>query len=140
MKHLISERMALATIATILSLMIVFHVLVLAGVIPFAMVWGGRITDRAQMLRLETISVMVNLLLLAVVGVRAGLLGRRLPQGIITIVLWIMSGLFFLNTIGNLLSLNGLERLLFTPLTLLLSLLCLRLALSRDTRKLAQPG
>lgn len=123
--------MALATIAIILSLIVLFHLLILTGVIPFDIVWGGRLASREQMLRMETVSILLNLLMLAVVGLRARLFGRRVPPWIITIALWIMCGLFFLNTIGNLLAQSALERILFTPLTLILSLLCFRLAAAK---------
>lgn len=128
------ERLALATIFTILSAIIVFHGLILAGVIPFDIVWGGRLTSPAQMLRMEAVSITLNLLMLAVIGVRAGLWGRSIPPRVITVVLWAMCALFLLNTAGNLLSHNQLEKIIFTPLTALLSLLCGWLALSRQPR------
>lgn len=128
MNRLISERLAIAGVLTILSLIVLFHVLILTGVIPFDRVWGGRINNREQMLRMETLSVLINGLMLAVVGVRARLFGRSLPRRGITIALWIMTALFFLNTLGNLLSQNALEKVVFTPLTAVLSLLCFRLA------------
>jgi hypothetical protein len=40
-----------------------------------------------------------------------------------------MSLLFFLNTIGNFISKNDFERMIFTPLTLILSILFLRLSI-----------
>jgi hypothetical protein len=42
-----------------------------------------------------------------------------------------MAGLFFLNTIGNLLSNNQLEKILFTPLTTILFVFSLRLAIDK---------
>ncbi|HEY1115294.1 MAG TPA: hypothetical protein VGE66_17100 [Chitinophagaceae bacterium] len=134
MNRLITERLALLTIATILSLIVLFHLLILTGVMPFDIVWGGRLSSREQMLRFETLSIALNLLMLAVVGARAGIIGRNIPPRLITIALWIMAVLFGLNTVGNLLSQNALERMIFTPLTLILSILCFRLATGKRVK------
>jgi hypothetical protein len=128
------ERLALATLFTILSGVILFHVLILCGVIPYDIVWGGRLTSPAQMQRLEVVSLLLNLLMLAVVSVRAGFMGKGMPPRVTTVALWAMCGLFALNTVGNLLSQNELEQIIFTPLTAVLSLLCGWLAGAR------QPG
>lgn len=129
MKQLISERLAVNSILIILSLIVLFHLSILLELIPFEMVWGGRLKDAAQMRRFETISIIANLVMLAIVAIRGGLLKVRLTRMVLTIALWVMCVLFVLNTLGNLDSTNQWERLIFTPLTLVLALLCLRLAL-----------
>ncbi|MEI6950774.1 hypothetical protein V9K67_26565 [Paraflavisolibacter sp. H34] len=129
MKKMISESFARNGLLVLFSLFCLFHLLVLLGVIPFDIVWGGRLTNRQEMLQMESVSLLLNLLMLAVVAVRAGRLPVRIPAKVITVILWLMVGLFALNTLGNLFSLNGFERAVFTPVTLLLSLFCLRLAL-----------
>jgi hypothetical protein len=101
------------------------------GVIPFEIVWGGRLTSRSQMLRSETVSVIVNLIMIAVVAIKANVLNVELPQIFIKVILWLMFLLFLLNTLGNVFSLNKFEQLVFTPVTLILSLLSLRLALEK---------
>jgi hypothetical protein len=131
MRKLFTERTAVYCLLCILASIIVFHLLVLVGVIPFQIVWGGRLTDRAQMVQFESISIVVNLIMLAIVTVRAGLLKLRINPIIITIALWVMCVLFLLNTVGNLLSTNAFEKAVFTPLTLLLSVCCFRLAISK---------
>lgn len=129
MKQLISERLAVNSILIILSLIVLFHLSILLELIPFEMVWGGRLKDAAQMRRFETISIIANLVMLAIVAIRGGLLKVRLSRMVPTIALWVMCVLFVLNTLGNLASTNQWERLIFTPLTLVLALLCLRLTL-----------
>ncbi|UOQ50880.1 hypothetical protein [Hymenobacter cellulosivorans] len=131
MKNLFSARAAAIGILVILSLVVVFHLLVLTGVIPYGIVWGGRLTSHEQMLRFETVSITLNLLMLAVVGVVAGWLRLRVSWGLLKAALWLMTGLFLLNTLGNLMAQTNLERLVFTPLTLLLALGSLRLAISK---------
>lgn len=84
------------------------------------------------MVRFEMISIAINLIMLAVVAIHTGILKLRIKPLLIYIVLWCMGGLFLLNTIGNLLSINTFEKMVFTPLTLLLSICCFRLALDKQ--------
>jgi hypothetical protein len=132
MKKLISERFAAIALLSLLSVFLLFHVLIMLGVIPFEIVWGGRLKDRSQMLRSETVSVIINLLMLAVVGIKAKIIEVVLPQLLVRLILWIMFALFVLNTLGNLFSLNQFEQLVFTPVTFLLALFSLQLAISRS--------
>lgn len=131
MKNIITLRFAAVALMAILGAIVIFHLLVISGVIPYQMVWGGRLADRSQMLRFETISILTNLVMLTVVMIRAGFVRLRVHPISIRIALWLMVGLFLLNTIGNLLSNNETEKIIFTPLTVLLCLLSLRLATSR---------
>jgi hypothetical protein len=131
MKESFTLRIATIGLVILFSLIIVFHLLAILGVIPFDMLWGGRLESASQMIVFETVSIVINLMMLAVVALHAGYLKWKAPPLAIRIALWIMVVLFALNTIGNLNSLNEMEKLIFTPTTFLLSLLCLRLAVSK---------
>jgi hypothetical protein len=131
---LFTGQFALRGLLTILSLVVVFHFLVLLGIIPFEIVWGGRLKDRSQMPVFETVSILLNLVMLTIVGIKAGLLKVNVNRMIINIALWLMFGLFLLNTIGNLFSNNEFEKMVFTPLTLILSIFSLRTAISKDKK------
>ena len=113
----------------ILSAVLVFHFLVLLKVIPYKIVWGGRLKSDTQMYRFEVVSIFTNLIFLAIVFAYSGILLSDISPNIISILLWIMAALFALNTLGNLMSKNKWEKIIFTPLTLLLSVFCLILAL-----------
>jgi hypothetical protein len=115
----------------IFSAMIGFHLLVLSGIIPFEIVWGGRLQNRQQMISFELISILINVIMLAVMAIYAGYVKVRISSVVINGVLWIMFVMFFLNTIGNLFSHNDLEKMIFTPITVLLSLGCLQLAINK---------
>ncbi|GEO05691.1 hypothetical protein AAE02nite_33550 [Adhaeribacter aerolatus] len=134
MNNLDTTRIAATGMLIILSLIILFHLLVMVGIIPYDMVWGGRLKNSAQMLSFEAISILLNLIMLAVVGIKAGVFKVNIHRTIIQVALWAMFGLFLLNTLGNLLSQNELEKLIFTPLTLLLAVFSLRLALSKEPK------
>ena len=73
-------------------------------------------------------------------AIYAGFLKLKLHQSILKITFWGMFVLFLFNTIGNLLALNNLETIIFTPLTALLSLFSLRLALANQLPKQQKPN
>jgi hypothetical protein len=137
MKKYISERLAIWGLLAIQSLSVVLHLLILSGVVPYEIAWGGRIKNQEEMIRFESVSILLNLLMLAIVAIRAGLLPVRLNYSFTKGALWIMFGLFVLNTVGNILSDNQFEQLVFTPVTTILAIFCLRLAISNPTKATA---
>lgn len=128
----IIKKITLEVSANIILLMVVcvliFHTLVLLGVIPFETVWGGRLENVSQMYLFETISIVVNLIIISVVGMKVGYIKRYLNEKIINTILWFLVVLFVLNTIGNIISLSLVESLIFTPLTFISALLFYRMA------------
>jgi hypothetical protein len=133
MKKLLSLRVAATGILLILSFIIIFHLLVISGVIPANIVWGGNVADQKKLWLMESISILVNIILLLFVGAYAGIIKVKMNAAVIKTGFWIMFVVFTLNTAGNLLAKNPLETYLFTPLTLLLSVFCLRIAAFRTT-------
>ena len=77
---------------------------------------------------MESVSIAVTFVMLLFVSAYSGIIKVKLRSTAVKIGFWIMFTLFILNTVGNVLSNNALERFLFTPLTMLLSLFCFRLA------------
>jgi hypothetical protein len=126
-----NRRLSTYGLLVIFSLVIIFHLLVLTGVVPFKIVWGGRLENHSQMVAFEIVSIALNLLMLMVVLVDGSIMKVNVKGKLLKISLWFMFGLFLLNTVGNLFSNNETERMIFTPLTLLLSLLSLHLAVTR---------
>lgn len=135
---LISVRLATNGLLSILLMVIVFHVLVLTGVVPFQMVWGGRLAGRQEMIVFETISILLNALMLLAVGLHTGLLRLSVNRKITTVALWLMVILFLVNTVGNLFSNNQTEKIIFTPLTLILGLLSFRLAVAGSRAEVSE--
>ena len=132
MEKLISERFVANGIIFILSGIVIFHFLIIAGIIPFEIVWGGRLKNQTEMLQFESISIALNLIMLTLVAIKAGLLKINLKPNFLKVSFWLMAVLFALNTLGNLLAVNTVETLIFTPLTFLLAVFSFRLALSKD--------
>lgn len=129
LKNLLTQRAASLGLIAILTSVILFHVLVLVGIIPQDIVWGGRLRTREELVEFELVSIVINFIMVLFVSVRAGIINLSIKPILIRVVLWLMVVLFILNTLGNLLSQNDMERIIFTPITLLLFVLSLRLAI-----------
>lgn len=115
----------------LLGLSLVFHLLVLSGVIDYAIVWGGRLNSTGEMVVFELVSIAANTLFLLIVLRKIGRLKFVPNEQIINGVLWAMAIVFLLNTAGNMLSLNDWERAVFSPLTLVLTACSVILALRK---------
>jgi hypothetical protein len=83
---------------------------------------------------LEIVSLAVTLLFAAVIAARANFIQQGKFKRTTTIGVWLSFAYFTLDTIGNLFSLSNIESLIFTPITILLSLLTLRLALVEQAK------
>lgn len=130
MKKIISFKFSVYSLLILFALVILFHFLVLFSVFPHNIVWGGRMTSFSELLMFECVSILLNGLFIVVVLLKAGLLKWKVNNSFLQILLWIMVTVFALNTLGNLLSKNEFEKIVFTPLTLLLAFLCMRAALA----------
>lgn len=134
MQHL-SVRFSLKSLIVLLSLFIVFHLLIITGVIPFQIVWGGRLKTHSDMLRMESISILLNCLMLCAGILRLKYFIDKRPPLLLRIIFWIMFFLFSLNTLGNLMAESIFEKAVFTPVTLILAVLCLRIVLDKTRDK-----
>jgi hypothetical protein len=132
MKRLLTELTAIRTLFLILSLVSIFHLSVITGIIPFEIVWGGRLSNHSEMLIFETVSIFINTIMLITVSIKGKYLKIHINSTLMKIIFWFMFVTFLLNTVGNIFSLNQFEKLFFTPLTLILSILSLRLAISNE--------
>jgi len=113
---MISQKIAVRSMLGLLSLLILFHLIVLIQLIPYDAVWAGRLNSVEEMYRFESISILINVLLLVVFLIKAKNLRNGSRSGkVISIILWVSVGLFALNTIGNLFAENLIERILGTP-------------------------
>jgi hypothetical protein len=122
--------MAQLGLLILLSLFLVLHFIILLKLIPYNLVWGGRLKSDKEMYRFEIFSILINSLFVFIILMQGGFLIIDIPKKIITFALWLMTGLFLLNTLGNVTSKNKLEQRLFTPITILLAIFSLILALS----------
>lgn len=114
----------------LLSLFLILHFIILIKLVPYNLVWGGRLKSVKEMYRFEIFSILINSLFVIIILVQGHFLTIDIPKKIITYALWLMTGLFLLNTLGNVTSKNKFEQRLFTPITILLAIFSFILALS----------
>jgi hypothetical protein len=112
-----------ALLATlILSLVALLQLLLAAGAPLGRLAWGGEHRVLPAKLRLGSVAA-VPLLLLAAWAIlaRVDLVLPGTDVALVPVGTWIFGGLFVLNTLGNLASKSQVERIVMTPLTLILA-------------------
>jgi len=130
MKKLISVQLAGNVLLVIFGLLIVFHILVLLNLLPSDMVWGGQAGTSATRLRvLETVSLIFTVLFAVIVAAKIDYITVPRFKRVITVLLWVIFVYLLLNTAGNLASGSSVEKLVFTPITIVAAFLVLRLAI-----------
>ena len=110
----------------LLSIVVIFHILVLLQIIPYNIAWGGRLKTVQEMYVFEIVSIALNLFLLWIVWLRA----KNVKSKTVNIILWVFFGIFSLNTIGNLFAQTTFEKY-FSILTLIFALLILRVLIKK---------
>ncbi len=98
-------------------LVMVFHLLIVAKVIPYSITWGGKLKNDSEMYVFETVSFLINLFFIYLVLQRVGMVPALFGIKVITVLLWVFFGLFALNTLGNIFAATAIERW-FTFITL----------------------
>lgn len=123
----ISVRQSIVSLSVLLSVVTLFHILVMAGVIPFAYTWGGKLTSKEEMLAFESVSVLINLFMIVVILLKGNFITNNLPVKWLNVIIWIFVIVFSLNTIGNLFAESSLEMIVGGALTFISALLCFRI-------------
>ena len=127
MINFISKQQSIKIMLVLLSIFMVFHVLVIIQIIPYTIVWAGKLKSYKDMYEFEGSSIFINLMLILILLARGQYIQLPVSQQFISIVLWIFLLLFALNTIGNLFAKTNFEKFVFTPLTFISSLLLFRI-------------
>ena len=122
-------------IATLLfGFFIGVQLLVAAGILPVTILWGGGQTELTLGLRFASLGAVALLaLFIYVIRYRAGFFGRMPQPTFIKVLAWAVTAYMALNTLGNFLSVNPIEQMLFGPLTILMFLSCLVVSASRQS-------
>lgn len=110
------------------SLLIVFHLLVMVGEIPFHIVWGSRLKNRKEMIKFELISISTLLIIVILLMQRLQYISIWNNSSLDRGAMWAIFTLFALNTLGNFQSPNKFEKYGFGTLTLILAGLSVSLA------------
>ena len=129
MCNLIGVSAAGNILLVLFGMLFVFHLLVLTGVIPYNIVWAGKIANKTDLIKMETISLLVLILASLVITLRMEYLRLGISPSITRIGIWILFVFFVLNTLGNLTAVNPIEKYGFGLLTMLISILFLKLVI-----------
>ena len=121
---------AIKTLIVLTLIALIYHLIIITELIPYDAVWGGRLKSREQMLQFEFVSIAINLFMLLVILIKGAYIKIKIPKLIVNSFLWLFAILFAFNTVGNLFSVSIWETIIFTPITLISAVLCLRLALT----------
>ncbi len=105
----------------LIALVLAFHSLVLIGIVPHEIVWGGRI-NKEQVWSFELASMLITIFLALVLLMKEEKLPFRFPTKLLNIIILAYIFLFVLNTIGNLMAKSMIEKW-FSVLTALFALL-----------------
>jgi hypothetical protein len=132
MKKIISAKLAGNILLFSLGLLFLFHILVLLNVIPANIVWGGQIGGvPSNLVTLETVALLVTAFFILIVAAKTGYVQSGRLSGAVNIGVWLIFAYLVLNTLGNLASGISFEKLVFAPITIILALCALRLALEK---------
>lgn len=136
MKNWISFELAIRLSLIIFAITALLHLLAIIAIGGFDLtlpdfLWGGMMKTREQLLVFEIISLSVASLCIIIMLIVSGRIRAPRLQKAARILVWVLFVLFLLNTFGNLMAVTYLEKS-FALLTLLLSLLMLRLARGRE--------
>jgi hypothetical protein len=134
MLKFISFKFAVTAMLVILTLVSLFHAFILTEIIPFSFVCEGEFQTVHQMRSVETDSLLINVLMMLVIAIKGKVLKLKTPVKLINIFLWVFVIYLTLNTIGNLVAKTCTETILFSPITLVSAILCLRLALESKNK------
>ena len=106
----------------LLAAVTLFHLGIIAKIIPYEVTWGGKLNNDAEMYVFEIISILINLFLGFVLLIKGNYLKKLIPTKAVNIILWVFLFIFGLNTIGNIFAETLFEKS-FSLLTLIFTYL-----------------
>ena len=123
-----------ANIATLLFIVvIILQLLIAMGLLPISMAWGGRQTELTPGLRIASIVSAAILGLFAyIIRHRAGLVRTKGITLLIKVFAWIVTAYMAFNTFTNLTSQSTAEKMIFTPITIILTVVCFIVSISKQ--------
>ncbi|PHN02818.1 hypothetical protein [Flavilitoribacter nigricans] len=128
-KRYISLQLAANILLVALGALVVFHLLVISGIINPGMIWGGNLETNSQVVMMEIGAIVVSALMMLMIAIRVGYIQSPRFQGFSQTAMWVIFVFLLLNTAGNLSSSSGSETLIFTPITIILAVMAYRLAM-----------
>lgn len=119
----ISSEKALKFMIGLLVVVVLFHFSILFQIIPYTIVWAGKLNTVNEMYAFEAASIAINLFLILILALKGHYIKHQIPEKWLNGILWFFVVVFALNTIGNLFAKTVFEKVVFTPLTLISAIL-----------------
>jgi hypothetical protein len=113
----------------LLAALAVFQGLLVAGAPLGRFAWGGQHVVLPTNLRIGSVISIGSYAIFAVVILQAAGSVAVLPEGLVDVAIWVLAGFFAIGIVMNAVSRSRPERLVMTPVGLLLAAICLVLAL-----------
>ena len=138
MRKIIDFNTAILASLFILSILILFHIAILTGIlffdyVPIDSLWGGKMKTVAQLLNFEIVSLLTSIIFFFLLLIRSKLLNIPKLTGIARIAMWVLFVFFLVNTIGNVLATTTFERY-FAIASGALAFLFLRIAVEKNRK------
>ncbi|MFC0214539.1 hypothetical protein ACFFK0_19075 [Paenibacillus chartarius] len=109
--------------------LVIFHILVIAQVVPAGMVWGGQFQgSTGSLLMVEIFALLLTVVFALFVALKLRYVYIPISGKIAQTGVWVLFAYFVLNTLGNLAAVTWTEKLVFTPITIVLAILTYRVA------------
>jgi hypothetical protein len=112
--------------------LILFHLLVLARVVPSGVVWGGQLGESpTNLVTQETIAVVVTAFFMVIVASKLDYIKAGKFSKVIQVLLWVIFVYSLLNIVGNIASSSSAEKWIFIPISIVVAFLVFRLAIEK---------
>ena len=99
-----NSKHAIKILLWLIASVTLFHLTILAKIIPYDLTWGGRLNNDPEMYVFESVSILINLFLGFILLIKGDYLSKVIPIKVVNIILWIFLLVFGLNTLGNILA------------------------------------
>ncbi len=128
MNIMFSKKAAGITLISSLIFLMNFHLLVAAKILPGDIVWGGTM-DGNDVIKYEIIALLITGLLLFFAAAKAGYIASSILKKTADIFIWVMVAYFAFMIFANLSARTLTEKVIFIPLSAVMFVSSLRLAL-----------
>ncbi len=126
----INPRSASRVLIIIPGLLLIFHGLIIARVLPMHIVWAGKLTEET-LLPLELVAIVISLAIMSVGFVWLELTRNRVVRQLVKWGVWVLFCFMVFNSVAGLFSVTLFERLL-VPITVIYAVCLFRLAAYPD--------
>lgn len=134
MKNIFNVKISAIIFSILTAIMIIIHLLITINILPPNIVWGGSITNRNELIKMEIIAITILFMFITIELIRSEIIQIKKYKIIQIILSWLIFIYLILNTIGNILSSTNIEKILFSLTTFILAILSLRISIYKNNK------